>query len=964
MLNNASRRELLNRARSVQFPGSILEVYRAAEQGIDLLAEHESQMQQQEMQVANTPQQQEVGLREEHARGNTQASMAFPNVQPGQSFNTEGMAAPINVDKYNNQGHLVESYKNVPPGIQDLPTGPYEGTVIETPAEYQTGGTKNDRDMVQASNGAMVPRDMLKTYEQSLAKMNVEEFNTTPINETTAGFLPGVGEIVDAKNTIKDLSKGDYLGAGLNAAGFMIPFIPGKIIKGALKKPIKKYLKKFSERTTPVRGGQSFDSGVDEYNSLVSMHNAHPNKVVQPVDLVTDKSGNITGYNMENLEGWQDLSDWSKNNKVSQSMKDEIANTLKDLNSKGIYHGDFKANNIMVGPNGEWKIIDPVGFKHADNLSADMLEEAKKLDLKAIEDVAKYQKGGVKDEEIIYGGMLPEVEVSALTDESYNKLSQPQKQVYDTFVTPQGIAQTVNLGDGRSMHWKGALQMTEDLGVRNIYNKPSLTAKLFPSNFSVRTDDDFRLHVNPILKNVYIPPHSLYKDRTNFGNDIIKQLQNNEGFWAQNMTEQERADQIRRFQDAQTDATRREYFKNLIAEYAHIPELWRKESFINKPVSFMKDAGRLGSWAFKKAKRIGPDISFRQAVDTPRYFDEDHYEYMTHRGPNSFEEQLKSQYEIKQKGGFEDLSQTNYKQDLENVYTSNFKSQKEQAPKDFKKRLRRVESSNGVNMINSTSTATGLYGQLFSEIKDMPELEGITRQDFAADTTLQNQLLDMRWRGDIPGVRGLKDNVAHYRKKYSEQTKDFTDDELAALSHFLGRKGGREYFASIRDNKPFKVPGVNKTPEEYIKTYRKQRGGLRVNSLAKKRPTFTKGTSLVKPSLSEHLESIKGDISKSFNFITKPTLVNTKNLNIRGAFNADPGAGWDASNKSFSPFGSPTLNPTFGGKLQANYKLAKNVNLSGGANFGSFVGKGPSAQPYWAGLNIRLKRGGYRKKYL
>ena len=109
MLNNASRLELLNRARSVQFPGSILEVYRAAEQGIDLLAEHESQMQQQEMQVANTPQQQEVGLREEHARGNTQASMAFPNVQPGQSFNTEGMAAPINVDKYNNQGHLVES---------------------------------------------------------------------------------------------------------------------------------------------------------------------------------------------------------------------------------------------------------------------------------------------------------------------------------------------------------------------------------------------------------------------------------------------------------------------------------------------------------------------------------------------------------------------------------------------------------------------------------------------------------------------------------------------------------------------------------------------------------------------------------------------------------------------------------------------------------------------------------------
>ena len=43
------------------------------------------------MQVANTPQEQEIGLREQHAMGNTQASMAFPDVQPGQSFNTVGI---------------------------------------------------------------------------------------------------------------------------------------------------------------------------------------------------------------------------------------------------------------------------------------------------------------------------------------------------------------------------------------------------------------------------------------------------------------------------------------------------------------------------------------------------------------------------------------------------------------------------------------------------------------------------------------------------------------------------------------------------------------------------------------------------------------------------------------------------------------------------------------------------------
>ena len=144
MLNNATRRELLDRSRASQFPGSIMEVYRAAEQGIDLLAQHEAQAQEQ-MQIAQTQQQQEQGLREQHAMGNTDASMAFPDVQPNQSFNTVGMQAPIDIQKIDDQGHLVESYKNVPPGIQDLPTGPYEGTVIESPAAYQKGGVKESR---------------------------------------------------------------------------------------------------------------------------------------------------------------------------------------------------------------------------------------------------------------------------------------------------------------------------------------------------------------------------------------------------------------------------------------------------------------------------------------------------------------------------------------------------------------------------------------------------------------------------------------------------------------------------------------------------------------------------------------------------------------------------------------------------------------------------------------------------
>ena len=141
MLTNEARREILNRVRASGFPGGISEALKAAEQGVDVISQFEEQQaQQQEMQMAQTQQEQETGLRDEHAAGNTGASMAFPNTAPNQSFNTVGMKAPIDIQKVNDQGHLVESYKNVPPGIQDLPTGPHEGTVIESPAAYQKGG--------------------------------------------------------------------------------------------------------------------------------------------------------------------------------------------------------------------------------------------------------------------------------------------------------------------------------------------------------------------------------------------------------------------------------------------------------------------------------------------------------------------------------------------------------------------------------------------------------------------------------------------------------------------------------------------------------------------------------------------------------------------------------------------------------------------------------------------------------
>lgn len=142
--------------------------------------------------------------------------------------------------------------------------------------------------------------------------------------------------------------------------------------------------------------------------------------------------------------------------------------------------------------------------------------------------------------------------------------------------------------------------------------------------------------------------------------------------------------------------------------------------------------------------------------------------------------------------------------------------------KRFLRGVARVESAGGQLMMNPISTATGLYGQLYSEVDELPMLEGVSREEFAADTALQNRIMEQRFEGKIPGVPGLMRNVTELTAEYKPQLGEkftFRPDEVAALTNFLGRQRTREYFASIRDNKPFSVPGVNKTPEDYLKEY-------------------------------------------------------------------------------------------------------------------------------------------------
>ena len=821
MLTNETRRQLLNRAKAAQFPGSILEVYRAAEQGIDILADHEAQMQQQ-MQVAQTPQEQQTGLREEHAQGNTQASMAFPDVQSGQSFNTVGMKAPINVDKYDNQGHLVESYKNVPPGIKNLPTGPYEGTVIETPAEYQTGGEKDnynlDKPIAELSNlyssdayGDRLKKEYANAHNINLSNQevsNIQDSNVKAINTGNNPASPIPQKYV--KPGLRGIlrHKDNFIGLNLGSDSEKPAFVTRKPnFKSGHSSLYSTKIHEIAHRANAGHTSLLTSSNTGSGNYIKTTEDfKSPSKTSELENYYKTfftnapaSSGHSPNYSQlgQSAAQSENYSDYLLSAPEVKSQKKELESALKAAGVWDASSGPFTQDHIEKLRNTKFNIGGDTPVSHL----------FKGLNIPTIRD--SYNEYGNESPEAIqrnlpyYENRYPDTDFS--TPENIENFLQQEKTKYEQnqerdsenlikFMNEVAMKKNLEKANAPQFAQKGGFNISRDKSVNKAFK---VAAGTFLGSAGTRW-------IAPQIQNKRADKKA-YNDYIDFA-------------------DANRSGRYDTYEDYCLSGDCPDVPTN-----AHTYEYWKNHNNMPFQNTFRRKHGYQQSGVGKEA--LGPAIvqGGKDALTAGLLtYGADKLLDKTRWG-RKFKKNFNLKLGLYQKGGFENVSQTNYKQDLENVYKSNFKAQKEQAPKDFKKRLRIPESSNGVNMINKTSTATGLYGQLFSEIKDMPELKGITREEFAADTTLQNQLLDMRWRGDIPDVRGLKENVKHYREKYSEQTKDFTNDELAALSHFLGRQGGRNYFASIRDNKSFKVPGVNKTPEEYIKEYRKgkKRGGYK-----------------------------------------------------------------------------------------------------------------------------------------
>ena len=376
---------------------------------------------------------------------------------------------------------------------------------------------------------------------------------------------------------------------------------------------------------------------------------------------------------------------------------------------------------------------------------------------------------------------LPEVPISALSLDSEKLLSQSQRVLYDMYKAPDGgIRQTLPIDIGEEnrqvgdIHWRDALRMAQNAPDTEIYDRPNKSVDKDKYMIGKGHPDYFRAHANMLSKDIFVPHYNNV-----FGYDL-------------------------------DDTDRRRQGKrmsSIIAEYGHTsPEVTNpREGFLQT--------------LFDRTKRF---IDEKEWPDSSNYKSPGDLEYHTHTAPNSAENQLYDKYNF---GRYNLMKPIQKKQDGDEVKFE-----------DLEKGIRYAESLNGELMLNPESTATGLYGQLWSEVKDM--YDG-TREEFSEDLDYQKKIFKDRANGLIEGIPGLIENGTDIYNEYSDVEHGMSTLEIAALSNMLGRQGTRKYIGNhIRDGKSLAdvfphlygddINQTNKTPIEYIEKFNKGLLGLRL----------------------------------------------------------------------------------------------------------------------------------------
>lgn len=191
-MTNKQRRAIVDEAKSKGYTGSYIDLFKQA-----MLNPSENQ----EVLMADTDQEKKDGLRPYHEAGRTDASMAFTDVPPNTPFNTVGMKRPIDIKKYDEQGHLVKSYESVPPGLTNIDSGPAKGTVLETPSRMQEGGV---RDNTRVSIPELQDQEAFNPYSD----LHLPPSGRVDYSGANVEDLLGVGSLLKAP--VKAAAKNTY----------------------------------------------------------------------------------------------------------------------------------------------------------------------------------------------------------------------------------------------------------------------------------------------------------------------------------------------------------------------------------------------------------------------------------------------------------------------------------------------------------------------------------------------------------------------------------------------------------------------------------------------------------------------------------------------------------------------------------------------------------------------------------
>lgn len=179
---------------------------------------------------------------------------------------------------------------------------------------------------------------------------------------------------------------------GKIAEGFKLGRRAKNVAKNINKTETPTHFKSTREATTPVRGGETIDDPVGEFNNLVSMNKIAPKNFVKPIGMKTDEAGNIIGTAMSKVKGKTLMEIHREGGNFTKKMANEINTAIKKINQKGYFHGDIQPNNIIIKPNGIPVIIDPVGAGHLTNMSENLAEDLMKRDKTAVSNIIEFFK--------------------------------------------------------------------------------------------------------------------------------------------------------------------------------------------------------------------------------------------------------------------------------------------------------------------------------------------------------------------------------------------------------------------------------------------------------------------------------------------------------------------------------------------------------------------------------------------